>query len=135
VSFPRALSRYLRGALNHGALRFAGHAAIADLEHVGRRSGIVRHTPLRACRGPDKVVIGLNFGRGSDWLQNIQAAGSCRMRLGHEQLDLGAPRLVPVRDGVRGMPRLFGIALRYVVRTVDCVELPVVSSVPAGPRT
>jgi len=31
-------------------LRFAGHAAFADLEHVGRKSGIVRHTPVRAFR-------------------------------------------------------------------------------------
>jgi deazaflavin-dependent oxidoreductase (nitroreductase family) len=120
-------------------LRFAGHAAFADLEHVGRRSGIVRHTPLRAFRGPDKVVIGVNFGRESDWLKNIQASGGCRMRLGGERLELGAPRVVPVIEGVRGMPWMFGVALRYVIHTADCVELPVRSSTPAanpaGPRT
>lgn len=139
MPFPRALSRYTRGHINKVTLRFAGHAAFADLEHAGRRSGIVRHTPLRAFRGPDKVVIGVNFGRESDWLKNIQAAGRCRMRLGGEQLELGAPRVVPVIEGVRGMPWMFGAVLRYVVRTADCVELPVVSSTPAGnpagPRT
>jgi deazaflavin-dependent oxidoreductase (nitroreductase family) len=125
--------------MNRATLRLAGHAAFADLEHVGRRSGIARHTPLRAFRGQDKVVIGLNFGRESDWLKNIQAAGRCRMRLGREQLELGAPRVVPVIDGVQGMPWIFGVALRYLVHTADCVELPVVSSTPAGkpvsPRT
>jgi len=94
----------------------------------------VRHTPLRAFRKRDKVVIGVNFGRESDWLKNIQAAGACRMRLGGERLELGAPRVVPVIEGVRGMPWLFGVVLRYVIRTVDCVELPVVHSTPAGPR-
>jgi deazaflavin-dependent oxidoreductase (nitroreductase family) len=139
MPFPRILSRYTRGQINTVTLRFAGHAAFADLEHVGRRSGIVRHTPLRAFRGPDKVVIGLNFGPESDWLKNIQAAGRCRMRLAGEQLELGAPTVVPIAQGIQGMPWIFGVALRYVVHTTDCVELPVVSSRPvkrpASPRT
>jgi deazaflavin-dependent oxidoreductase (nitroreductase family) len=131
MPFPRALSRFTRSHVNKVTLRFAGHAAFADLEHVGRRSGIVRHTPLRAFRRHDKVVIGLDFGRESDWLRNIQAAGACRMRLGGEQLELGTPTIVPVIEGVRSMPWMFGVVLRYVVRTTDCVELPIVSSTPA----
>jgi len=31
-------------------LRLAGHLAFADLEHVGRKSGTVHHTPVRAFR-------------------------------------------------------------------------------------
>lgn len=132
MPFPRILSRYTRGYVNNVALRhFVGHAAFADLEHVGRRSGVVRHTPVRAFRRYDQVVIGLNFGHESDWLKNIQAAGRCRMRLGGEQLELGAPRVVPVKEGIEGMPWMFGIALRYVVRTADCVKLPVVGSTQA----
>jgi deazaflavin-dependent oxidoreductase (nitroreductase family) len=132
MTFPRVLSRYARGRINRMTLRFAGHAAFADLEHVGRRSGVLRHTPLRAFRVQDTVVIGLNFGRESDWLKNIQAAGGCRMRLGGERLELGAPRVVPLEQGVAGMPRLFGVALRYVVRTAECVELPILSSAEAS---
>jgi hypothetical protein len=53
-------------------------------------------------------------------------------------LELGAPRVVPVKEGIKGMPWLFGVALRYVARTADCVELPVVGSAqaekPASPR-
>jgi hypothetical protein len=70
MTFPRALSRYTRGAVNRMTLRFAGHAAFADLEHVGRRSGILRHTPVRAFRTGDTVVVGLNFGRESDWFKH-----------------------------------------------------------------
>jgi deazaflavin-dependent oxidoreductase (nitroreductase family) len=135
VPFPRMLSRYTRRYVNGVALRLVGRAAFADLEHVGRRSGLVRHTPLRAFRGRDKVVIGLNFGRDSDWVKNIQAAGSCRMRLGGEQLELGAPAIVPLGQGIQGMPWLFGVALRYVARTTDCVELPILGSAPAKVRT
>jgi deazaflavin-dependent oxidoreductase (nitroreductase family) len=134
MPFPRALTRQLRGRAGRVALRFAGHIALADLEHVGRSSGVVRHTPLRAFRSHDQVVVGLNFGRESDWWKNIQAAGGCRMRLGPDVLDLGAPRLVPVAEGMAGMPRLFGLALRYVVRTADCVVMPVLASTPADDR-
>ena len=137
MPFPRAITGYTHGFVNEVALNFVGRAAFADLEHVGRKSGTVRHTPLRAFRTKDTVVIGLNFSRESDWFKNIQAADGCRMRLGNEQLELGAPRLVTLKAGSEGMPWYFGFALKYVVHTRECVELPVTSSTrvdgPASP--
>jgi deazaflavin-dependent oxidoreductase (nitroreductase family) len=129
MTFPRALAKYTRGAVNRMTLHLAGHAAFADLEHAGRQSGIVRHTPVRAFRTGDTVVIGLNFGRQSDWYRNIKAAGTCRLRLGSEQLTLGAPALVPVEQGSKGMPWPFRFALRHVVHTTECVQLPILHTV------
>jgi deazaflavin-dependent oxidoreductase (nitroreductase family) len=131
MTFPRALARYTRGAINNMTLHLAGHAAFADLEHVGRKSGIVRHTPVRAFRAGDTVIVGLNFGRQSDWYQNITAAGTCRIRLGSEQLTLGTPELVPAAQATKDIPWLFSFALRHVVRTAECVQLPVLQSSPA----
>ena len=125
MTFPRAMTRFTHGAVNTMTLRLAGHAAFADLEHVGRRSGVLRHTPVRAFRTGDTVVVGLNFGPQSDWFKNIQAAGTCQMRLGRQQLTLGAPALVPAEQGARNMPWLFRVALRHVARTTECVELPI----------
>jgi len=130
MTFPRALARYTRGAVNNMTVRLAGHAAFADLEHVGRKSGIVRHTPVRAFRVGDMVIIGLNFGRQSDWYQNIKAAGICRIRLGGEQLTLGAPALVPAGLAAKDIPWLFRFALRHAARTAECVQLPIVHSSP-----
>lgn len=127
MTFPRSLARLVRRA-DGVAHRLTGHAALADLEHVGRRSGIVRHTPLRAFRRGETVVVGLNFGRESDWVQNVVAAGRCTMHLGDEDLELGPPRLVPIAEVVAGMPVLFGLGLRYVVRTRECAEFPVLAS-------
>jgi deazaflavin-dependent oxidoreductase (nitroreductase family) len=132
MTFPRALARHMRGAANTMTLHLAGHAAFADLEHTGRKSGIVRHTPVRAFRAGDTVVIGLNFGRRSDWYQNIEAAGTCRMRLGGEQLTLGAPALVPVEQSAKDMPRLFRFALRHVAHTAECAQLPILQTSPAS---
>ena len=133
MTFPRALARYMRGAVNTMTLHLAGHAAFADLEHVGRKSGIVRHTPVRAFRVGDTVIIGLNFGRQSDWYQNIKAAGTCRICLGGEPLTLGAPALMPAGLAAKDIPWLFGFALRHVARTAECVRLPIVHSSPVRP--
>ena len=134
MTFSRSLAKHLRGSAARMTLRFAGHAAFADLEHVGRKSGILRHTPVRAFRAGDTVVVGLNFGRQSDWFRNIEAAGTCRMRLGHQQLTLGAPVVVLAEQGTRKMPWLFRIAIRYVIRTAECAELPILEEHPASGR-
>jgi deazaflavin-dependent oxidoreductase (nitroreductase family) len=128
MTFPRALAKYMRRTANRMTLHLAGHAAFADLEHVGRKSGTVRHTPVRAFRSGDSVVIGLNFGRQSDWYRNIKAAGTCRLRLGREQLTLGPPVLVPAREGVKGMPWPFRFALRHVIHTTECLQLPILDT-------
>ena len=130
MTFPRALAKYMRRTANRMTLQLAGHAAFADLEHVGRKSGTVRHTPVRAFRSGDNVVIGLNFGRQSDWYRNIKAAGTCRLRLGREQLTLGPPVLVPAREGMKGMPWPFRFALRHVIHTAECLELPILDTEP-----
>jgi len=131
MPFPRILTRGMRGPLNRMMLRLAGHAAFADLEHIGRRSGRVRHTPVRAFRVGDTVIIGLNFGRRSDWFKNVTEAGSSRIRLGQEYLELGAPRVVPAETGTRGIPWLFRYGLRCLARTEECVVLPITSTRPA----
>jgi deazaflavin-dependent oxidoreductase (nitroreductase family) len=125
MTIPRALTRYLRGPVNRMTLHLAGHAAFADLEHVGRRSGIVYHTPVRAFRSGESVIIGLNFGRQSDWYRNIEAARTCRIRLGGAELTLGAPTLVPAEQGIKSIPWPFRFAFRHVVHTAECVQLPI----------
>ncbi|GLL07530.1 hypothetical protein GCM10017581_092840 [Dactylosporangium matsuzakiense] len=86
---------------------------------------------MRAFRVGDTVVVGLNFGPRSDWFKNITKAGSSRMLLGKEYLELGAPRIVPAEIGTQGIPsRPFRFALRYLARTKECVVLPIMMSRP-----
>ncbi|MEU7875393.1 nitroreductase family deazaflavin-dependent oxidoreductase [Dactylosporangium sp. NPDC049140] len=125
MPFSRVLTNVTRGRVNRIMLRSAGHAAFADLEPVGRRSGTVRHTPVRAFRVGDTVIVGLKFGPRSDWYKNITYAGTCRMRPGKEHLTLGAPYVVPVEQGTRDIPRLFRFGLRHLAHTKECAILPV----------
>jgi deazaflavin-dependent oxidoreductase (nitroreductase family) len=132
MPFSRRLAQGFYGPVNRMMLHFAGHAAFADLEHIGRRSGRVYHTPVRAFRVGDTVVIGLNFGRRSDWFKNVMKAGGCRMRLGREYLELGIPRIVPAEIGTAKIPLLFRCGLRYLARTEDCVVMPITGGRPDG---
>jgi deazaflavin-dependent oxidoreductase (nitroreductase family) len=50
------------------------------LEHVGRRSGAVRRTPLNIFeRGNGRWIIALTYGPEVQWLRNVLAAGGCRV--------------------------------------------------------
>jgi deazaflavin-dependent oxidoreductase (nitroreductase family) len=137
MPFPRVLAN---GRVNKVLLRFAGHAAFADLEHVGRKSGAVRHTPVRAFRRQDRVVIGINFGRQSDWLKNVQAAGGCRMRLAGERLELGEPRVIPVaptrlRIGPRGQAQDEAEFAAAQFEVVTSAWSPATRTPTPGPRS
>ncbi|WP_203931156.1 nitroreductase family deazaflavin-dependent oxidoreductase [Virgisporangium ochraceum] len=118
--------------INRVATLFVGFTGVADVEHVGRRSGRAHHTPVRAYRRGDTVVVAVNFGRRSDWVRNIEAGGGCRMRLGSRLLRLSAPRLVPIGEGVAHLPPVVGFVLRRLVRTRECLCLSVVGATVVG---
>ncbi|MEI2778456.1 MAG: nitroreductase family deazaflavin-dependent oxidoreductase [Tetrasphaera sp.] len=121
MPWPRRLHS-IPTRVNALALRLAGrHAALADLEHVGRTTGTVRHTPLRAFRRGDVVVIGANFGRESDWVKNVLAAGRARIRLQGEDVIVIEPRLATLAEASHLFPRWFAFGLRHVVRTEHCL--------------
>jgi len=63
------------------------------LEHVGRRSGLVRHTPLNAFRRKDgRWIVALTYGPDVHWVRNVLAAGRCRMEVQGRWIELVEPR-------------------------------------------
>jgi deazaflavin-dependent oxidoreductase (nitroreductase family) len=112
--------------INPIALRLAGRAgSLAVVIHTGRRSSRTYRTPVRAFRRGDVVAVGVNFGAGSHWVQNILTAGGCQLRLRGELLQLGEPRLVPLGELPPVFPRWYRLGLRYLVRTHECLVLDV----------
>jgi hypothetical protein len=55
---------------------------LALIEHVGRKSGIVRKTPIHPMPTADGFRIIVPIGEGSEWARNVLAAGSCRLVIG-----------------------------------------------------
>lgn len=64
------------------------------LTHVGRSTGTTYRTPLDAHRVEGGYLFFVMYGSGSDWVRNVLAAGTARLRVGGEEYDLVAPRLV-----------------------------------------
>jgi deazaflavin-dependent oxidoreductase (nitroreductase family) len=96
------------------------------LIHVGRSSGRTYRVPLDAHRVGDGFVFILMYGSGSEWVRNVQAAGSARLEADGEEFDLVSPRLMVGDDarpllpeGAKPPPDLLNVTeyLRMDIRT------------------
>ena len=98
------------------------------LTHVGRRSGRVYRTPVNVFRAPEGLLIALTYGRESEWVRNVIAAGGCQLETRCVQYQLSAPTIV--HDPTR---RRFPIPVRIVLRLIgadDFIQL----STPQSPH-
>jgi deazaflavin-dependent oxidoreductase (nitroreductase family) len=66
----------------------------AVVEHVGRRSGTVRHSPVNLFRRGDRYVIALTYGKDSQWVRNVLAAGEFTVTTRGRRVALTQPELV-----------------------------------------
>jgi deazaflavin-dependent oxidoreductase (nitroreductase family) len=94
MPLPHWLTRVNLAVTNRFTRPLAGHLPwFGVLEHVGRRSGIVRRTPINIFRhDPDRWVVALTYGPDVQWLRNVIAAGGCRLLVRGRWLALVEPR-------------------------------------------
>jgi deazaflavin-dependent oxidoreductase (nitroreductase family) len=71
-----------------------GRSEIATLEHVGRRSGMKRLTPVHPGATQQGFRIVVPLGMQSEWARNVIAAGHCRIQLHDQVFDLDEPAMV-----------------------------------------
>ena len=68
---------------NKVALLLAGRRFVplwAALRHRGRRSGKEYVVPIAVVPTDTTFLIALPWGRGTDWVRNVRAAGTCTIR-------------------------------------------------------
>lgn len=93
------------------ALPLAGHRFFpvwAVLKHRGRRSGNEYAVPLAVIPTETTFIIALPWGRGTDWVRNVQAAGRCTVRWKGVDYECTEPRFVDAeaaRTAARGLTR------------------------------
>ena len=95
-------------AFNQVARRLAGTRLMpvwALVEHVGRRSGRRYTTPVAVIPAAGTFYIGLPWGRESDWVRNLRAAGGGTMVWKGRTYDVSDPTFVD-KDEVLGVARL-----------------------------
>ncbi len=67
----------------------------AVVEHVGRKSGTRYSTPVLAFVDDDRLSIVLTYGRETDWIRNVKAAGTFSIIRKGKHLKIVGPRVVP----------------------------------------
>jgi len=83
------------------------------LTHVGRKSGRVYRTPVNVFREPERFLIALTYGRESEWVKNVLAAGGCELETRGLRYQLSSP--IIVHDPTR---RQFPIPVRNMLRLI-----------------
>ena len=95
MPLPRSLARFNPRVTNPVLSRVAGHLpGFAILTHVGRRSGTTFEIPVNIFRDGDCHVIALTYGRESQWVRNVVAAGGCEVLTRGRRVRLTDPEIV-----------------------------------------
>jgi deazaflavin-dependent oxidoreductase (nitroreductase family) len=96
------------------------------LTHVGRKSGKLYRTPVNVFRATEGFLIALTYGRESEWVRNVLAAGGCELETRHVLYQLSAPTIV--HDPTR---RRFPFFVRIVLRLIGANDFMQLSTSPA----
>jgi len=80
--------------------RLAGrrHVPIAQLQHIGRRTGRTYVTSVGARLTSGVVLVPLTFGNQSDWARNVHAAGGCSVQINGAAYHVLHPQFLDVTD-------------------------------------
>ncbi len=80
------------------------------LGHIGRKSGKPYRTPVNVFRVPEGFIVALTYGRESEWVRNVVAAGGCELETRGVGYRLTAP--IIVHDPAR---RRFPLPVRTIL--------------------
>jgi deazaflavin-dependent oxidoreductase (nitroreductase family) len=124
VPFPRSIARFNRFVTNPVLSLIAGRVGpFGMLEHVGRKSGKPRKTPIMLFREPTGYVIALTYGPRTDWVANVRSAGRCVVTVHRERIELVDPQLIEGDPASFDFPApviffLHRMRVRYFLRLV-----------------
>jgi deazaflavin-dependent oxidoreductase (nitroreductase family) len=91
-----------------GKLAGRRHFPMAQIHHVGRRSGNHYVTSVGARVNGDVVLVPLTFGNRSDWARNVIAARGCSIRLRGRSYQAVQPHLIAWGDSKPLVRATFG---------------------------
>ena len=104
---PRIGTRFVNTVVDplllHQGLAGGAVSEIGTLEHVGRRSGVRRRTPVHPESTPEGFRIVVPLGPHSEWARNVFVAGHCRLQLHGIVYELDEPAMVPA-SAVHDLP-------------------------------
>jgi deazaflavin-dependent oxidoreductase (nitroreductase family) len=105
VPLPRGLARFNRKVANPAIRLVAGWLPpLAIVRHRGRVTGRRYATPVVAFGAGDDLVIGILYGRSSDWVNNLLAANGAQVRRLGTTREYAQAQLIGSDEGLRLLP-------------------------------
>lgn len=117
MKVPAAVARFNKVVTNPIQRMWAPRVApYAMVEHVGRKSGKKYSIPVTAWVDGDRISIVLVYGRHTDWVRNVLAAGEFGLVRKRKHYKVVRPRVIPsdspdVARGARIPARFFDSVL------------------------
>lgn len=119
---PRKLARVNRVMTNRVGVRLVGRiAGLTVVRHRGRVSGRIYETPVAVFDRAEGYRVVLSYGRQTDWLRNLDAAGDGQLQVDGKWLNIVSTNVVHDAHGL-GMPPLIRPLLR-LLKITDFVDL------------
>jgi deazaflavin-dependent oxidoreductase (nitroreductase family) len=114
VPLPRALARFNKHITNPLAMRIPRLGPLSTVVHRGRRSNREYRTPVAAFPCGDAFAIPLPYGRGTDWVRNVEHAGTAILEFRNEPVAVFRPRIVGRSDAWDCLPLYTQPPLRFI---------------------
>lgn len=131
MPLPEALARFNRVVTNRISKPLAGWVPwFAIIVHRGRKSGTEYRIPVNAWLGPEDVIVALTYGRDTDWLKNLEAAGGGEVLARRRTYRVGPPQVIGA-EGMRRMPAV----VRPVLRAIEVDEFALLPLLTPGRTT
>ncbi|HEX6512824.1 MAG TPA: nitroreductase family deazaflavin-dependent oxidoreductase [Chloroflexota bacterium] len=122
MPLPRWVARSNKYLLNHLTRPLARHLpGFGVVVHKGRKTGRRYLTPVNVFHHGDGYIIALTYGRESEWVRNVLAAGECQLITRGRTLHMAHPRLVH-DEKRRSIPRMLH-PVGVLGNVADFVEL------------
>ncbi len=82
----------------------SGKSEMSIISHTGRKSGRAYRTPVEAIFLDKEVLIGLVYGRKTDWLKNVLEQKSCTIYYRMQTYAATDPVILPVDSARELLP-------------------------------
>lgn len=95
MPIPLAVARFNRRVTNRVATPLLRRTpGFGVVHHVGRRSGRGYRTPVNVFVVDGDYVVALTYGRETDWLRNVLAAGGCELEVRGRRVRCAEPEVL-----------------------------------------
>ena len=101
-----------------GKLAGRRHVPMAQIRHIGRRTGRSYLTSVGARVSGSVVLIPLTFGNRSDWARNVYAAGQCWVHVNGYTFRAERPRFLAAADVAPLVRASFNPVERFVFKVL-----------------